>query len=176
MKLKEILTIVLIAAAGIYFAINAKTDPNQVTITGEITNPIGGNVAFSNQDTSYATTGNEDGTFSISFILDSATYLNFGHGVEVTAMFVRPGDKINLTIDTELFDETIKYEGSLESSFLANKYLITEGNDFFGKVFYLNTAEEYSKILDDFKTTVIAEFSDISDSLFIKNELLDQIN
>ena len=35
MKLKEILTIVLIAAAGIYFAMNTNTntDPNQVTIT-----------------------------------------------------------------------------------------------------------------------------------------------
>lgn len=173
MKLKEILTIVLIAAAGIYFAINTKTDPNQVTITGEITNLIGGNVAFSNQDTSYATTANANGTFTISFNLDSATYLNFGHGIEITAMFVKPGDKIHLTIDTKLFDETIKYEGSMESSFLANKYLITEGNDFFGKMFYLNTAEEYSKILDDFKTTVITEFSDISDSLFIKNEIAE---
>ena len=38
MKTKEILTIVLIAAAGIYFAMNTNTAPNQVTITGEITN------------------------------------------------------------------------------------------------------------------------------------------
>ena len=167
MKLKYLF---IIACTILLFAC-AKTSTAQVKITGEITNPIGENVAFSNQDTSYSTTANEDGTFSISFILDSATYLNFGHGVETTAMFVKPDDKIHLTIDTELFDETIKYEGSLASSFLANKYLITEGNDFFGKVFYLSTAEEYSKVLDDFKTTVITEFGDISDSLFIKNEI-----
>jgi len=171
MKLKEILTIVLIVLAGIYFVININS--NQVTITGEITNPIGGNVAFSNQDTSYSTTANEDGTFSISFILDSATYLNFGHGVEHTNMFVKPGDKIKLTIDTELFDETIKYDGSSSSTFLAKKYLLEEGNDFFGEVFYLSTAAEYSKVLDDFKTTVITEFGDISDSLFIKNEIAE---
>ena len=166
------LTIILVGIVLSLLIFNQiKTDPNQVTITGKITNPIGENVAFSSRDTAYSTTANEDGTFSISFILDSATYLNFGHGIEITAMFVKPGDKIHLTIDTELFDETIKYEGSLESSFLANKYLITEGNDFFGKVFYLSTAEEYSKVLDDFKTTVITEFGDISDSLFIKNEI-----
>tara|TARA_B100000809_G_C14837977_1_gene423594 strand:+ start:16 stop:357 length:342 start_codon:yes stop_codon:yes gene_type:complete len=107
MNLKNLTTI---AFATILFACT-KTDPNQVTITGKITNPIGENVAFSSRDTAYSTTANEDGTFSISFILDSATYLNFGHGIEITAMFVKPGDKIHLTIDTELFDETIKYEG-----------------------------------------------------------------
>ena len=173
MKLKEILTIVLIVAAGIYFVITAKIDPNQVKITGEITNPIGGNIAFSNQDTSYSASANENGTFSISFNLDSATYLFFEHGAENTAMYVNPGDKIKLTIDTELFDETIKYEGSIESSFLAKKYLITEGNNFFGEVFYLSTAEQYSKVLEDFKTTVITEFGNISDSLFIKNEITE---
>ena len=115
MNLKNLTTIVF---ATILFACT-KTDPNQVTITGKITNPIGENVAFSNRDTSYSTTANEYGTFSISFVLDSAKYLNFEHGVERTAMFIKPGDKINLTIDTELFDETIKYEGSEESSFLA---------------------------------------------------------
>ena len=92
MQPKQILTISLIVAAGIYFAMNTNTDPNQVTITGEITNPRGELVAFSNQDTSYSTTANEDGTFTISFDLDSATYLRFEHGVEYTAMYVHPGD------------------------------------------------------------------------------------
>ena len=179
MKLKEILTIVLIVAVGIYFAINisnrsdkkSKTDPSQVRITGEITNPRGESVTFSNQDTSYSTTADTNGTFTISFDLDSATYLNFGHGLETTAMFIKPNDKIHLTIDTELFDETIKYDGSSSSTFLAKKYLTTEENDFFGEVFYMSTTEQYSKVLEDFKTTVITKFGDISDSLFIKNEI-----
>jgi thiol-disulfide isomerase/thioredoxin len=167
MKLKHLFTI---ACTILLFACTTQ-NPNQVTISGTVTNPIGESVIFSNQDTSYSTTANEDGTFSISFILDSATYLNFRHGVESTAMYVHPGDQIKLTIDTELFDETIKYEGSIKSSFLAKKYLITEENNFFGEVFYLSTTEKYSKVLEDFKTTVITEFCDISDSLFIKNEI-----
>ena len=128
MNLKNVITIVL---ATLLFACT-KTDPNQVTITGEITNSKGESVIFSNQDTSYSTTANEDGTFAIAFSLDSATYLNFEHGVERTAMFVKPGDKIKLSIDTEEFDETIKYEGSEESSFLAKLYLLEEENNFFG--------------------------------------------
>ena len=150
MNLKNLTTIVF---ATILFACT-KTDPNQVTITGKITNPIGENVAFSSRDTAYSTTANEDGTFSISFILDSATYLNFGHGIEITAMFVKPGDKIHLTIDTELFDETIKYKGNMESSFLAKKYLITEEND-----------------LDDVALFIIAEW----ETHAIKNQALTKI-
>ena len=167
MNLKNLFTI---AIATLLFACTTQ-NPNQVTITGKITTPIGENVAFSNQDTSYATTANEDGTFSITFNLDSATYLRFEHGPEGTAMYVYPGDKINLTIDTELFDETIKYKGSSSSSYLAKKYLLEEENDFFGKVYYMSSAEEYKAYLDSYKTSVINEFGDITDSTFINSEL-----
>ena len=79
MKLKKLITILL----TILLLACTKTDPNQVTIAGEITNPKGESVIFSNPDNpdnSYSTTANEDGTFTISFNLDSATYLNFEHG------------------------------------------------------------------------------------------------
>ncbi|HIE74266.1 MAG TPA: redoxin domain-containing protein, partial [Flavobacteriales bacterium] len=165
-------TLTIILCATLLFACT-KTDPKQVTITGKITNPIGESVIFSNQDTAYSTTANKDGSFSISFLLDSAEYLNFEHGVERTAMFVKPSDKINLTIDTELFDETIKYEGSEESSFLAKLYLLEEENDFFGKVFYLSNMQEYKGILEDYKTAVILKFGRITDSTFIKNEIAE---
>jgi len=173
MKPKQILTIVLIVAAGIYFTMNTNTttDENQVTITGKITNPKGESVAFSNQDTSYNTTANANGTFTISFDLDSATYLNFSHGVEVTAMYVYPGDKIKITIDTELFDETIEYKGSSSSSYLAKKYLLEEGGDFFGEAYYMSSAEEYKAYLDNYKITVINEFGNITDSTFINSEI-----
>ena len=167
MNVKNLTTIL---CATLLFACT-NTDPNQVTIKGDITNPKGEFVTFSNQDTSYSTTVNEDGTFAISFILDSATYLNFELGVEHTAMFVKPGDKIKLSIDTEEFDETIEYKGSLSSSFLAKKYLLKEGNDFFGKVFYMSSGEVYKAVLDSFKIAVINEFGDITDSTFINSEI-----
>ena len=171
MKPKQILTIVLIVAAGIYLTMNTETDPNQVTITGEITNPKGELVTFSNQDTTYSTTATANGSFTISFNLDSTTYLNFGHGIETTAMYVHPGDKIKLSINTEEFDETIEYKGSSSSSFLAKKYLLEEGNDFFGEVYYMSSAEEYKAYLDSYKTSVINEIGDITDSTFINSEI-----
>jgi len=172
MNLKKI---TLIAFSTLLFACT-KIDPNQVTITGEISNPKGESVSFSSRDTSYNTTSNEDGSFTISFLLDSATYLDFGHGPERTAMYVNPGDKINLSIDTELFDETIKYDGSKESSFLAKLYLLEEENDFFGEAFYKSTAEEYKAILDGYKVAVIAELESITDSSFVNSEIAELEN
>jgi thiol-disulfide isomerase/thioredoxin len=174
MNLKNLLTIAL---ATLLFACT-KTDQNQVTITGEIINPIGDEVQFNTQvapflgDTIYSTTLNKDGTFAISFNLDSATYLNFGHGVEVTAMYVKPGDKIHLTIDTELFDETIKYQGSMYSSYLAERYLLEEGKNFYGKDYYMSSAEEYKEILNSFKISLINKVSKITDSTFVNNQII----
>ena len=150
-----------------------KTNPNLVTITGEITNPIGESVIFSNQDTSYSTTVNKNGSFIISFNLDSATNLNFEHGVERTAMYVKPGDKIKLSIDTEKFDETIKYEGSMHSSYLAEKYLLEEDGNFYGKVYYMSSAEEYKEILDRYRIAVINQVSKITDSTFVNNQIIN---
>mgnify|MGYP006139552775 CR=1 FL=1 len=174
MNLKNLLTIAL---ATLLFACT-KTDQNQVTITGKIINPIGDEVQFNTQvapflgDTIYSTTLNKDGTFAISFNLDSATYLNFGHGVEVTAMYVKPGDKIHLTIDTELFDETIKYQGSMYSSYLAERYLLEEGKNFYGKDYYMSSAEEYKEILNSFKISLINKVSKITDSTFVNNQII----
>tara|TARA_B100001250_G_scaffold125173_1_gene106413 strand:- start:784 stop:2040 length:1257 start_codon:yes stop_codon:yes gene_type:complete len=170
---KEILTIILIILSGIYFALNKQTEiePKLVTITGKITNPKGELVTFYTQspDTSYSTTASANGNFTISFNLESATYVNFGHGTEITTMYIYPGDKIKLTIDAELFDETIKYQGSLSSSFLAKKYLLKEGNDFFGKIYYTSSTEEYKDYLENYEISVIDELEGVTDSVFINS-------
>ncbi len=168
---KEILTIALIIILGVYFTMNKKTEPNKVIITGKISNPIGESVSFISQDTSYSTTSNKNGTFSISFDLDSSTYLSFQHGPEVTAMYIKPGDRVNLTIDTELFDETIRYTGSVTSSFLAKKYLLEEEKDFFGEVYYLGSTEEYKTYLDAYRSSLINDLNEIKDTVFTNSEI-----
>ena len=171
MTSKEILTIALIIILGVYFTMNKKTEPNKVIITGKISNPIGESVSFISQDTSYSTTSNKNGTFSISFDLDSSTYLSFQHGPEVTAMYIKPGDRVNLTIDTELFDETIRYTGSVTSSFLAKKYLLEEEKDFFGEVYYLGSTEEYKTYLDAYRSSLINDLNEIKDTVFTNSEI-----
>ncbi len=167
MKVK--LLIAIISAALLVAC--TKTNPNLVTITGKITNPQGESASFTGKDTSYVASINEDGTFEISFSLDSAEYLDFKHGVEITAMYVYPGDRIHLTIDTKQFDETITYEGSVASSFLAKKYLVREGFDFYGEAYYLASAEEYRALLDEYKSKLLNDLELTKDSLFLENEL-----
>jgi len=167
MKVK--LLIAIISAALLVAC--TQTNPNLVIITGEITNPKGESASFKGKDTTYVTGVNEDGTFEISFILDSAKYLDFSHGVEVTAMYVYPGDRIHLTIDTKKFDETITYEGSATSSYLAKKYLLREGYDFFGEVYYLGSVDEYQASLDEYKSSLGSELEAIKDSVFIEHEM-----
>ena len=175
MKIKEIVTIILIVLAGIYFMINANTKLNQksngVVITGKISNLAGEEISFINQDTSYTTKANTNGSFHISFDLDSGTYLSFRHGLESTAMYVYPGDKIELTINTELFDETIKYSGSPTSSFLAKKFLLEEKHDFFGEIYYLANTKAYKDLLEEYKNSVMSEFKEIHDTTFINSEI-----
>ena len=125
-------------------------DPSLVTIKGTITNPIGNSVNFILKVASHDSKVDENGEFEISFSLGSPNYLQFQHGVESTAMYVNPGDKIDLTIDTKQFDETIQYKNSPESSFLANKFLINEGMNFYGEPLYLKGKGDYLTYSDDY--------------------------
>lgn len=128
MKKTQILTVVFIVAfVGYMLFLAPKKAPNNIVcVTGEITNPIGDTVKFNTRDTSYVTVLDSTGVFSMQFELDSAIYLNFFHGVESTALYLSPGDKVHLTIDTELFDESITYTGSEESSYMAWEYMFHE--------------------------------------------------
>jgi len=164
MKTKEILTIVI----AILLFTCTKPDPNLVIIRGNVTNPNGTYVLFESNDTTYATTLNEIGTFEITFSLDSAKYIRFKHGTEETSMYVKPGDKIYLTIDPNQFDESIHYEGSETSSFLARLFLWRENTDFYGKEYYLGSPDEFKMKLEDLKAKLFSEFKTINDSSFIK--------
>ena len=74
---------------------------------------------------------NNDGTFADTLKIES-NYYNLDHGNEVSAMYLSPGNDINVTLDTNEFDETITYTGlgSENSNFLASKFLVNENTDF----------------------------------------------
>ena len=121
------------------------------------------------KDTSYITTLNEDAHFNISFNLDSATYLSFFHGEESTAMFLKGGENVNLTIDTEFFDETIIYEGSAESSYLAKKYLLGEEANIYSQLFSTEK-EEFIVNLNKHISDVEQELSTVNNEAFVTAE------
>jgi len=163
------LILFFIASATLLFACTQK-DPNQVTVTGKVTNPIGETADFIAADTTFSTNLMDDGTFEIDFVIDSAQYISFRQGQETTAMYILPGDEIHLTIDTEMYDETITYTGSPASTFLADKYMMQEKGDFFGELYYLGSPEEYKASLDKFKENIAEKLNTFTDSGFINDQ------
>ena len=146
-------------------------DSSSINISGVITNPTGKEVVFNYPDTSYRTPINSNGRFNISFQRDSSEYLYFRHGNEATAMYINPGSKISLSIDTEMFDETIEYHHSEESSFLARKYLINEKQDLFGEHLYLKNKEEYHSIINTHENQILLELNNVSNESFKEKEI-----
>jgi thiol-disulfide isomerase/thioredoxin len=105
---------------------------NTVIISGTITDPLSETASIISEDRSntYTDSLDNEAAFEIVFDMDSPAYMSFKHGQETTAMYVKPGDKINLSINPTEFDETISYDGSKASNFLAKKYLAEEELDF----------------------------------------------
>ena len=137
------------------------TPVSQVVISGKITWPINRETRFFTRDTSITTYVDWIGKFNLTFPLDSSGYLTFHHGMETTAMYCNPDDTIHITINTKKFDETITYTGSIESNYLAWKYLYEEGTAVGGDV-YNNTAEELSSLIDSFVSPMIVELNRIN--------------
>ena len=108
---------------------------SQVVITVEIKFKKNREARFFTRDTSITAKTDFKGRFSLTFPLDSSGYITFHHGDETTAMYCNPDDTVHITINTKMFDETITYTGSIESNYLAWKYLYQEESSFSPDVF-----------------------------------------
>jgi len=148
---------------------SSNSNSKEVRISGTITNPVIDSVFFSAADTSFSSKVNSNGTFEISISTDTSLYLGFSHG-ENTSMYVKPGDVIELSINTNEFDETILYKGSAESSFLAKKFLIKEQFNFRSRDFYLSSAEDYKAVLEDYMSSLLNANTTTIDTTFMNKE------
>ena len=108
------------------FLTYSELDNNVVIINGKILFPKNNKVRFYNEDTSIYTSLDIFGQFNLSFPIKSGNYVSLFHGDEVTQMWCKPLDTIFVEINTKEFDESVKYEGSEESNYLAWKYLYQE--------------------------------------------------
>ena len=121
----------LVLAVCILFSCQKK-EVKTVVISGTITEPVSEIAGVISEDLAnmYIDSLNSDATFEIEFELEKPSYMSFKHGQESTAMYVVPGDRISLKLDPSEFDESINYDGSDASNFLAKKYLLEEQLEF----------------------------------------------
>jgi thiol-disulfide isomerase/thioredoxin len=137
---------------------------NTVNISGAINNPLSETASIIAGDRSnvYTDTLDSNSAFEIEFELESPSYMSFKHGNETTAMYVKPGDNIQISIDPNEFDETINYSGSNSSNFLAQKYLLEETTDrkaLFSliEVEFLKQVSEAEKGMEDLLELIVDE-------------------
>ena len=147
----------------------SKNDSNEIHISGQITNPVLDIIKFESADSTFTAKLTKDGNFTFSFPTDSSLYLSLSHG-EITSMYVKPGDNIELSLNTDEFDESVNYKGSEASNFLAKKYLIREQFNFYSKDFYLGSTEDYNLALKEYKSTILQASNSISDTAFVNKQ------
>ena len=131
----------------------SKNDLNEIHISGQIINPVSDIIEFESTDSTFIAKLTKDGNFTFSFTTDSSLYLRLSHG-EYTSMYVKPGDFIELSLNTDEFDESVNYKGSEASNFLAKKYLTQEQFNFYSKDYYLGSIEEYNLSLSEYKSSI----------------------
>lgn len=122
--------LILAALVLIMSCQNPPKDNNTVFLSGKIENPSTSFVQFVVADVyeniiSDTIFLNEDGSFNTSFELSECGSVTFFDGNESSGMYLCPGDSLYLTMDAELFDESIHFEGqgAEKNNFLAEYYL-----------------------------------------------------
>ncbi len=107
---------------------SCKTEPKDyVMISGKITDMNSDSVVIRNKTYSKTISVKEDGTFKDTLKVETGVY-SFYDGGESTSVFLKNGFDLAMTLDTKMFDETVKFagNGAEHSNFLAEKSLLQE--------------------------------------------------
>src|SRR5690606_10258416 len=121
--MKQLLLLISVLAI-----VSCKQEPKDyVTLSGKITNKNSDTILVVTRTFSKTIKVNADGTFKDTLKVEPGIY-NIFDGTEATAIFLKNGFEIDLSVDAKEFDETIKYSGSgsEHSTFLAQKSLLEE--------------------------------------------------
>ncbi len=123
--MKKIL--ILLCAITILACTEEKKMNDYVTFSGKITNNKTDTIRIAKRGFSKAIPVNADGTFSDTLKVAPGIYY-FSDSNESSPVFLRNGYELDMTINTEEFDESIKYEGlgAEQSNYLAEKSLFEE--------------------------------------------------
>jgi thiol-disulfide isomerase/thioredoxin len=129
----QIMKITFLLLCSTFFAM--QVIGQTAAVSGQITNPKGDHVYLRHYSdfityeevTIDSATLDKKGNFKMQFDCTAAGFVTFAHGDEITEMYITPGDDIQLTLDTEEFDESVRYtgKGAFINTYLAQKYLQT---------------------------------------------------
>jgi thiol-disulfide isomerase/thioredoxin len=133
-----------------------------VIISGTITNGSGGDVKIAASDFENVAPVNEDGTFSTAFQIEEAGQYFISYGGEHAKIHLAPGFELDITLDTEQFDESISFSGNGAgpNNYLAGLYMLNEKHDE-----EMPYNERYLLTPEDYKADASARFDECMDYL-----------
>ncbi len=119
--------LILAFCALVVLACEVEKPKDHVTLSGKITNPSSNQIRIYKKNYSKIIKVNDDGTFSDTLKVETGKY-TFHDGNEATSLFLKNGYELNMTLDTEMFDETIAFSGNgaKNNNFLAEQALFNE--------------------------------------------------
>jgi thiol-disulfide isomerase/thioredoxin len=126
------LILIAVLSIAIISCKKKKTETTEVTISGKITNMKGdifliqpSDRPYNDWDTTYI---DHEGNFVVKLEVDSPQYFQIWHGEETATIFLDGGYDLNLSLNTNEFDESLKFEGkgSEANNYLMEKFLLRE--------------------------------------------------
>ncbi|KAA5825736.1 AhpC/TSA family protein [Algibacter amylolyticus] len=168
--MKKLACILLVAIA--FVSCNKEVKKDYVTLSGKITNPTSDSLVVAQNAIIKSIKVNPDGTFSDTLKVASGNYVLFD-GQEQANVYLENGYDLRLTMDTNKFDETIKFEGIGEdvNNYLAEKVLLQERLLDYDELMASSKTEFENKLnssIEEFKSLLTAVPN--VDATFVKNE------
>ena len=121
----------LVLLGAVLAIFSCKNEPeapkDYVTLSGKIENKNSDSLIVRSRTYSKTIKVNDDGTFKDTLKVEKGIY-NVFDGKESTSIYLENDFDISLTLDTKMFDETVKYsgKGAVHSNFLAEDVLMME--------------------------------------------------
>jgi len=146
-----------------------------VVFSGKIENPDGGKFSV-RSSTKVLKDFNvmENGSFADTLKNIEEGYFTFKYANETSSLYLKPGFNINLSINPNEFDESIKYtgNGSKENNYLAQKLLNEEALGKISSYQYLGTLSENEFIhkmdsVKELKTNYLESQTELEDNFIV---------
>tara|TARA_B100000809_G_C15139148_1_gene532132 strand:- start:6811 stop:8175 length:1365 start_codon:yes stop_codon:yes gene_type:complete len=133
------------------FSCQKEVKPTYVIFNGTVENSNSDSAKISGNDFEKVITITKTGSFSDTLKIDKEGYYSLRIGRESTPVYLIQGANVGLTLNAKEFDESLVYTGDMaaENNYLASKYLLSEKELAFDKVYSLSEdefIEEVNKI------------------------------
>ncbi len=140
--------LLLLFLTVILFSCEKEVKPTYVIFNGSAENNIANTAKLSGNGFNKDMAISETGSFSDTLRIEKEGYYSLRIGRESTPVYLTQGATLGLTLDAKEFDESLVYTGDVaaENNYLAAKYLLSEKEMAFDKVYSLSEEDFITEV------------------------------